>query len=242
MHRKYSINENVLYRIIQYLFLGIILCVVALLTIEEKIDYFTKKHFLFSNPILFLCLCIALLGFFILAGKNVKKISEIVDNKADTFVIIFSLLLFFFLIYICYNIYFHAGWDPQFLFITARSLASGNPIDQSVISYFSLYPNNTTLLWVFVQILKLNNLAGILDTNDGSMAIITVNCLLSCLTGVITFETAKRFLNKEWAFFSWVIYVAFIAINPWVVITYSDQITLIFPILILFLIQVNAKE
>ena len=140
-------------------------------------------------------------------------------------------------IYCCYNFYFETGWDVHVIIKNAQLVAEGITEDLSN-SYFSSYPNNVFLMWLFSTILKLNNAVGILDTQNGLMFIITIQCLLSSITGYLIFKIINDFTDLErlaWA--SWFLYFILLGTSPWLAITYSDSMILMVPVLIFRLYQ-----
>ncbi|MEG2439124.1 MAG: hypothetical protein RSB26_06880 [Lachnospiraceae bacterium] len=65
--------------------------------------------------------------------------------------LIASLILFFFQLWIAWNIYFEAGWDCWAIVDTARSFVEGSLRNGS---YYGTYPNNIVLMEIFSIILK----------------------------------------------------------------------------------------
>jgi hypothetical protein len=163
-----------------------------------------------------------------------KYLLELIEKYCTKFILISSIVLSFVQIYISYNIYFFTGWDAGSIITpAAKTIASGMPVD-GFNGYFSANPNNITLVWIFLVILKINEKFGILDTSNGLMSIITVNCFVSSMSGFLTYKCVEKLVNKKWASVSWIVYFLLIGTSPWVVITYSDPFALFLPILIFF--------
>jgi hypothetical protein len=240
-----TIIETTFYKIINFIFLITFLSVSCLIIfVSPSLNYMCKKTFLFPNVTLLL---FDFLVFFIIliiwrTFRNVFL--GLTDKNSTNFILIGSIVLFLAQLYVSYNIYFLTDWDVGYAVIpAAKMIVSGIPLDTpcppylptgNVNTYFSIYPNNITLVWIFSKILQANAKFGILDTGNGLMSIITVNCFISSLSSILTYKCVEKLINKKWAIFSWSIYVLFIGTSPWVVITYSDAFALFLPILLFF--------
>ena len=159
-------------------------------------------------------------------------------NNSGRLIGLLTILFFGLQLYVVSNYYFITGWDAGVLCDAARGIAEGQTYGKgSFLSYyFSTYPNNLFLLSVFSGIMKLDRLFGFLDVESGMMGILTVQCMISALTGVLVFYTAllwKSSVRTAWN--SWGLYVCSAGISPWVSIPYSDAFGMFVPILILYL-------
>ena len=106
--------------------------------------------------------------------------------------------------------------------------------------YYSIYPNNLFLVYLFSRILKLNMLMGS-PVSNGGLLLALVQCAVMNVSGIVLFKCAKRFVSV-WA--SWCIYflyVLLIDLSGWMVLPYSDGMGVIFPILFLYL-YLRCKE
>jgi integral membrane protein (TIGR03766 family) len=194
-----------------------------------------KKTFLFPNITLLKFDILALLIFFIIWNVVRKQVVNFIDKNGARIILISSVVLFFTQIYVSYNIYFLTGWDAGGAVIpAARAIASGMPIN-NFNYYFSLYPNNISLVWVFSSILKLSAKLSLSNWGNGLMALITINCFISSVSSFLTYKCVEKLINRRWAMFSWILYFLLVGTSPWVVITYSDPFTLFLPILIFFI-------
>ena len=91
------------------------------------------------------------------------------------------------------------------------------------------------LLWIMYACLKINQFFGIIDSANGIMIFIIVNCMLMSVTGYLLYKIVTSMISRIWGIFSWLMFLAFIGLSPWVTIPYSDSLGLIFPFLILWL-------
>ena len=219
---------------------GILFFIILFLVLfaAQNTVYAYKAEFALPNYAYFL------LGVLIWAGIRVSEecwprgLKTYLKDNSEKLIRIFTILFFVFLVYIVYNYYFITGWDAGLLVDTAYQISSGQSFDSSTYEsyYFSIYPNNILLIFIFFKIIKLESLFGILDAWTGIMGILTVQCFISALTGFLVFKTTRLWsgsLRLSWN--TWGMYVLIIGVSPWVSIPYSDSMGLIFPVLFLYL-------
>lgn len=229
-------KENLLFMTVKYIFILVFsLITVLLLFFNDSITYETKKIFLLPNwgLIVFDLLIIAAF-YYILHKKKSKKIEFLLEHS-NLIIICVSVLLLIIQGVISYNIYFATGWDVgSYIIPTSKLIANGSSLE-SVNEYFRRYPNNNVLVWIFSKLFLLkNNILGLQYYNDLTIIII-INCVISTFTGWLTYKVVCLLSNVKYGVFSWVIYVMLIGLSPWIVITYSDSLTLFIPILIFYL-------
>ena len=204
------------------------------------LSYKCKKTFLFSNITLLFFDILAVLILSIIWKMSGRHLSKFIDKYGTGFIVFCSMILFLVQVYICYNIYFLSGWDVGYVIAVARASIAERPLNNAY-SYFSRYPNNILILWIFTKILKINIDFGILDTANGLMAIITLNCIISTLSSILVYKCTEKLTNKKWAIFAWIVYFLLIGTSPWLVITYSDSLALFLPILIFYIYTRDLK-
>ena len=219
---------------ILYIFLLLLSSIgLLLLATPKSIKYFCKVNFVTTNVVLLGCGVIACTSLLLL--YRCKKNTN--DNKQK---VNFSYLLLGMLIVqlvVCYNIQFLTNWDVNVLLSNAKWIADG---DYHKLSngYFSTYPNNVLLVWCFSLIFKFLNLIGIDSFIKGVRLIVAFQCLLSICTLWLLAKSVFNIVKSEtYTSFAVIIYVMIVGLSPWLVITYSDSIGLIFPILFLYLYQ-----
>lgn len=200
----------------------------------------TKMRFANSN----LCenflspLILLLFGMVFLCG--ISYILNFFEMKrAKKIMIIFTIGLFCIQAYCVYNYYFFTDWDVNEL-ISFSDLLSHNQDISDYAWYFSRYPNNLFLAFVFSGIRILAHNIG-LHAHE-YFAILLVQCLLNSLTGYLLFCIVDQlFEEKHVSFLGYAIYICLIGISPWVSIPYSDSMALIFPSLIIYIYICNNK-
>lgn len=204
-----------------------------LLATPKSIEYFCKVNFATSNILLLGCgtiICTTFL-FFYRSEKNTN------NNKLK---VNFSYLLSGMIIVqlaVCYNIQFLTNWDVNMLLSNAKWIADGD-YQKLNNGYFSSYPNNVLLVYCFSLVFKFLNLIGIDSFIKGVRLIVAFQCFLSIYTLWLLAKSVSDIVKSViYTRFAVMIYVAIVGLSPWLVITYSDSIGLIFPILFLYLHQ-----
>lgn len=232
-----DVMEKMLVVFVSFLFL----LIYFLNVVFQDIEYSFKVNFSVKNTILTL-LVILLLGLFVwLERKFLRKI----QFKKDCWkiILVLSVVLCVVQIFICYHIYFLAGWDPGIVAKNADYLASGQS-SQLEMWYFSKYPNNCLLTIIYALFFKTANMAGISSTVVRPM-IEFGQCILSSATAYLVYLAVKKMLKSEkWAIVSWCVFVALVGMSPWWSVPYSDAGCIFIPIWMLWIGQCmqNGKK
>lgn len=220
-------------------FLGIILFT---LFFCSNFEYPFAQEFLQPNLVLAL---IGLLFLFLLTGLPLilrKKWRLPLKIPYRRIVIILSVILLLWQIYVLYNIYFGVGWDAGTLSVVAHKISAGLPLNIQDNNYYSTYPNNCFLATVYALILKLNSIFGIFTGHQDIMSLSIINCVLNTAACLLVFHLLSRFLNEKYAFGGFLLCVVLVGLSPWIAVYYSDSVGLIFPLLMLEAIFFNAKS
>lgn len=234
-----------------YLIINIFMVVFAF----PSIGHILKREFCDYNIIYFaISILIALL--FILINIKFYNLKNLKINIKK--VIIFgSIILFILQMIIMANKLFIAGWDVQKLFFTSE-------YDQL---YFSQYPNNlflksfygifsklfylTGISNIFIESSKAlfpwSNIANALTSKSAAEYVtyfffVIINCALTTISVAFTTLIVNKIKGNELAVIVYVVTFIFIGLMPWILIPYSDTITMFCAILILYsYICINNK-
>lgn len=238
--------ENVLHKTAKYVFGFFISVTLFLCLFFKQHDYFAKKDFLWSNLfiLLFLCLffsCFFTLYFFYLKkGVNLKiKVKKI---SVDGVIAFLSVILMLWQCIICYNIFFLAGWDPYYIRTSAAYIVENNTQLSVYNVYYSMYPNNQSLVLIAALFLKINNALCIFKGQYATFILVVLNCLINSFTCYITYKTLKLFVNYRYAILGFLLSAALFGLSPWSVVFYSDSLSLFIPVLILYLYKRPAAN
>lgn len=222
------------------LFLLFVFMINIFVLFENKIEYFNKNKSVLNNYIIFLMAGI-MVGILYYIFRYIKNQSE---NYSGKKIVLATLLLFCIQVFICYNIRYMESWDVGLIIHAAQTIANGGAIEDSYNTYFSVYPNNLFLIYLFANIFKFVGYFGIHDMKSYIMVLSVIQCFLSSMAGVCVFSLTKFFCkNIQYAWLSWGAYFILIGTSSWLVVPYSDSWGLIFPIFIIYLyVRIQNKE
>ena len=238
--------ENVLHKTAKCVFGFFMALILFLCLFFEGQDYFAKKDFLWSNLGILLFLSVVfLIGlavyvFYLKKGINLEF--KIKLPFADCFIAFFSIILFGTQCVICYNIFFLAGWDPYYIRTSASYIVENSPQLSIYDIYYSMYPNNQSLVLIAALLLKLNNALGIFTGEYETFIFVVLNCLINSFACYITYKTLKLFVNLRYAALGFLLCVLVFGLSPWSVVFYSDSVSLLIPVLCLYLYKRPAAN
>lgn len=136
---------------------------------------------------------------------------------------------------ITYSIIFRTGWDVTAVWYGSHWVAIGDTAGiQNMSEYFSIYPNNLLLVYLFSRVLKLNLLLGS-PISNGGLLLALVQCGVMNFSGIVLFKCVKRFVGQRASWYVYFIYVVLIDLSGWMVLPYSDGVGVIFPVTFLYL-------
>ena len=229
LENKKVINQNkngitILDKIICSGYFVMMLVIVGICVFGSGIYYSRKTDTLLPEVVLLIVGYFSLLLLMMLVRK-VNKVRMIDDR----IIWICSIVFLVFQIYCVWNYYFLTDWDVKT--VMNASIAAANGADMEVFqSYFSIYPNNLFLVWIYGRLICFFQVIGL----NYRMGILVCQCGLSWGTVIILYYVVKEITKNRCAScFAWVIYLLLVGISPWVSIPYSDSMGLIFPIAIL---------
>ena len=210
------------YRLIQFSFGLMILCVFVLIMFFSDAVYARKRVYM-PNALLLVC------GLFIVYGlTQVTKLNFILFSTPWAVVLISILLLIVQLIF-AYNYYFYSDWDVQVVIEASMKIAHGE-IPANYNEYFSRYPNNLLMVFIFSRVIALADLISASTSPSVEyMSLIALQCLINCSTGVLLFHIVDKFLGNQYAWIAFFLYVMLVVFSPWVSIPYSDSLGLFLP-------------
>ncbi|MCQ2494211.1 MAG: hypothetical protein MJ104_06365 [Lachnospiraceae bacterium] len=234
MKKKRSLIE-----IIKYIFLATILIVVGIILFFQQIDYACKRIFSFPMFLSFFfgCAILGILFFALYSGR--KKIQK--NRYVDLLIVIASIVHFLLLLFMSYHYYFKTGWDVHYVMLAAEDIAKYGELKNGIEGYFSIYPNNLTLSIIFSFVVSAANLLGY---GNAYYACIMAQCLILAISSFLVYLNAKIICGKVEGIVAYIIFVALFGLSPWVVVPYSDTMSMIFPLLelLVYLLIRNKKK
>ena len=177
--------------------------------------------------------------------KNVDTVLEYTKQnnpkRENICLMIATLLLLCAQIIVVWNVVFRTSWDPGAVWYGSHYVSLGDKAGmEDMAYYFSVYPNNLVLVFIYSTILKMNMLIG-QPISNGTMLLAFFQCFLISISGSLFFKTAKKIVGSKLAWIGYFFYSALVGLSGWILIPYSDSTGLIFPILI-FYIYLIVKE
>lgn len=156
-------------------------------------------------------------------------------KRENLYLLVASFLLFLIQAFVTYHIIFRTSWDVAAVWYGSHWVAMGDAAGiRQMSEYFSIYPNNLLLTFIFSAILKFNMLLGEPFSNGG-LLLALIQCAILNFTGVLLFKCAKRFVSERSCWCIYVVYAFLIALSGWMVLPYSDGMGVVFPSLFLYL-------
>lgn len=215
---------------------------VNLLVSQHFIPHLAKRQIDLPNLVLLLLglTCVAvLLGLGHRRYKRFRTRIELVITQKTMVLLSVSLCLF--QMYLCYHIYFLTDWDVRAVLKCSTGLAN-NDVPSLCDSYYSIYPNNLLLTYLYSLILKVNGALGLFASEGGLFPIIAAQCVLSGVTAYLVYRVTYEFTqNKILSLFALGVYSLFMGCSPWFAISYSDATGILFPIAIFHSWQLSQK-
>lgn len=153
----------------------------------------------------------------------------------------FWLALFALQAALCYFTYFMTGWDVDAMLGTAYALAGGSGTSVNRW-YLRLYPNNLLLTLLFSWVMRLFRwLSPGAGLERCTYMLIVMQCALNTLTGLMTSRIALKLTgSRRFSRLTAGVYAVFVGISPWLMIPYSDSMTLVFPVAVLLVYAADA--
>lgn len=221
-------------RFIAILFLIIFSFVIINNTFFSNLAYYCKVTTDLSAKAVLLS-AVVLITIIALSQALLKKL-EIKLNQKKLFLVIL-LIFFVFQIVLLKNVFFITGWDSNVI-LTDSYLLRDLKIEQLNHYYYSVYPNNIFLTYIFATIMKLEKFLGIVEYSHTIFGLAVVQSVLCTITAYLLFHIIYHFKKSFMAaWFGFGMYVVLIFFSGWTGIVYSDSMGLIFPTLMIWLYQ-----
>lgn len=214
---------------INFILKALLLLILGIVWFGTGADYAYKKVFALPN-IVFSLLGLAVIAIFSIVaykiGGALKKV-----RYTDIIMLGMSCLFFVFLVVLTYHYYFKTGWDAQMVEWAAKAIAQKDWEEVQNL-YFSYYPNNVFLTFLFSLPIRIGHILGI---SNYYFCIIIFQCFLFAVTGFVIYRAAVLCADVQVGVAVWMLYVALAGLSPWVVVPYSDATGILFPVLLFYL-------
>lgn len=232
--RKTHSPDRILYGCAAGIWSVTALMALLLLTIFQRTtNYACRVDFLLPNSLLLLAGTggLTLCSFGYLRFRD--SLDRLARQHAEKYIRVLSIAVFFIQAYLFYNIYFLTGWDVRAVSNVAEHIAAGNR--EFWAGYYSQYPNNLAITWILADLFRINNILG--NVEEPVYIVILFQCAASCIAGYLLFQVVKNMTKAAYGFCAWLVYILHVAFSPWLTIPYTDAMTLLIPISVLWLYQ-----
>ena len=211
--------------------------IITILLLSDDILYFCKKEFILSNGAIFCIVLMILLGcvsFYYCVKTNNQLLKNGSAVNIDKVVLVGTVILFFGQSYVFYNAFSLSGWDTGLVRLFVDTTMTGGDMT-SINDYFSTYPNNLLISYLYLFTLKINSAIGIFNGIYSYMCIVILNCIINSLSCWLSYKTAKIFISPIFALVAYILCIFSVGISGWSVVCYSDSLALFLPILSIYL-------
>ena len=156
-------------------------------------------------------------------------------------VVVYGTMSVVFALQLAYTWLIHSPLERDVRIITENAQAGG--LDEFfIIEYFSLYPNNFLILFFFRFIHR----ALVLFNMDEyfNRVLVIVNIVFVNTAIVLTFHAVKMALGVFKAYVAWIFALLLFAFIPWLIVPYSDTMSMPFAIgaVFLYLKSINSDK
>ena len=227
--------KKFLYNTINIVTVALFTWIVCLFAIAYYVNFKCKKAFLAGNITLLFIGGIGL-AIIIVIAKKIKNQHRQFQYKLCKILPFIAIAFCVLQIWICYNIFFETGWDSgAFIIPASKALLNGESIQPFNEKYYVYCPNNVLLVNIYWGILKINEILHIFKGEYQLMAIVCVNCILSSFSCWLVYLLAKKMLSDGIAVLTYFVSLILVGLSPWMVICYSDSLTIFLPVFIIYL-------
>ena len=230
--------EKILKRLIAIFFLIVFVSIIINNTFFSNLEYYCKVTTDLSAKAVLMAAVVLIILVSLTHALFRKTVIHL--NHEKLFLIVLF-VFFVFQIILLKNTFFLTGWDSDIILRDSYFLRDLK-IDQLNQYYYSLYPNNILLTYIFATVMKAEKFIGIVEYPDTFFALAIVQSILCTITAYLVFRIIYH-LKKSFttAWFGFVMYVVLIIFSGWTGIVYSDAMGLIFPTLIIWFYQNRNK-
>lgn len=233
LNRNKSLSK-VFDRVIQGMFFLFIALILSVLLFSNE-NHIMRQNFILPNYLL-LIIGLGFTGILLFLNSKIKINIDVNINKL-------TFILFLLVSYISFNIAAEFNWDNYTVLHNAQLIAGGAESKYLDSEYFSIYHNNMLLLMIYTLIFKLHKIFGIFVNYNNYMPIILVQCALMSMSAKVLYNIVFDLTKSQKAsLLSFLIFSLSVVLSGWSVVTYSDQIGMIFTLLILRQYQLISQS
>lgn len=199
-----------------------------------------KQGFIQYNPLIIILLSILVLLVFFIVNKNLEKRCLNMDKRKKLTILIFAMTIIL-IIQVVFGYYLRVvpSWDFGSVYDNAVSLVTNGKVSST--KYFLNFRNNTGILLIISFAYKIGLLLGV----NRFLAIgIVLNIIIIDLSIILMFAICDKVFGTAKAFLALFIAAISTPLYTYTPIFYTDTLSLVFPVLILYLVIIadDVKE
>ena len=201
---------------------------------QRVLNVMCSKNFPLENAGFFIIGGFVIIFIFWINNRYGEQIESFLQKKYRSILSISLVGLLVWQIYSCYGGYFLSGWDAGLIRDTV-GLQYNHDYSHLNNEYFSWFPNNMLLVWIFKAVARF---AGLVGYTNWEFSLVVFQCLIDIISIWLVYRVTYDFAkNQRVAFFTYLIAFLFIGISPWFIVAYSDATGILFPIIIIRIYQ-----
>lgn len=197
------------------------------------------KNFPLENSGFFIIGVIGIVFLFRINSRYGKQIESFLQKK-HRLILLLSLGVFLaWQLYSCYGGFFLSEWDAGVIRETVRVQYNRDYLDLNNV-YFSWYPNNILLVWIFTGVVRFAALIGYMNWK---FSLVVFQCLIDIASAWLVYRvTIDLTKNQRVAFLAYTTDILLVGLSPWFIVAYSDATGILFPVLIIRLYQLSLNS
>lgn len=209
-----------------------------LIIVDKSLNlYYIPNDLIISNKILILPSLLFLI-FFIGAIYGIQRIKDgrfvKIELSEKKFYIIISLVfaaVYLLQLFISEHVYIKTGWDVSAIREAAEKIAVGDK-DGVPIWYFNTYPNNLLITYTLAFLYRVGNL--FIPSHHYAVILVFVSLVVCISVYLSTLCIYRITRSRKLTVCGMIVGILLVALNPWIVIPYTDSIPMIFPVFAVF--------
>lgn len=187
-----------------------------------------------SKAVPFVVLFLLVCGVIIVQKIEAKSIALFLKKSYYPILLSATLLVFCVQVYIVSRLNTNIGWD------VARIMQAAQAVDlRPHDAYFSLYPNNLLLFFIYRALIVAFTKFGVTEIWLGFSVL---NAAMVTISVFLASEAGKNMKGKQSGYIAWILSVLVFGFFPWLIIPYSDTLSMPFTIGIFYLYTILKKS
>ncbi len=161
-----------------------------------------------------------------------RKRDEADSKFPKFFLIVATVLLLIVQMVVVYTTYFAAGNDAGIVALGARYFVEGTFDEFYNLRYFQYAPNNLYIYAIYIIVYRISELINI----NANLLLAIISALFAnasvLLSSLCVWEITKK---RSYVYFSFAIGSLLFALQSWIVVPYTDSLSIVFPILTMYI-------